>query len=179
MKKTVSLLVCAALAVSAHAEFAILELPTGTTNAAPFAAKVAAARVHSSVADGSATVKAVSSHEFWGTETNVTYATNHTWTVVWTNDAGAATTNTFDFDPSPYGTNRWTSFATNDVVTGTTNVTPVVVSTVAATNELTAAATCSNGTATAAASATPWIVPGERLFVDGTADGRVILILEK
>lgn len=177
--KRLSTLFAAAFAVSAHAEFAILELPTGTTNAAPFAAKVAAARVHSSVASGTATVKAVSSLEIWGSETNVMHATNHTWTVVWTNDAGAASTNTYDFDPSPWGTDNWTSFATNDIVTSTTNVSPVVVSTVRATNALTEAATCSNGTANAAASATPWIVPGDRLFVDGSAEGRVLLILER
>ena len=39
--------------------------------------------------------------------------------------------------------------------------------------------TCTNGAASGAASATPWIAAGEPLFVDGTASGVVLLFVER
>ena len=170
-------------ALSASAEIDVIEVPTGGTVAAPWPCKAVGARACSSVASGTATVKGVSSWEAMGLETNVVEAaTNYTYTVVSTQYVGSAwatVTNTVAFDPSPWGTENWVSFSTNAVVALSTNVAPVVVSRVVATNALTAAMTCTDGAATGAAGASPWIAPGEPVFVEGTARGKVLLFVER
>lgn len=184
MKKTYAVLAAvAAFALGALAEIDVIEVPTGGTVAAPWPCKAVGARVCSSVASGTATVKGVSSWEDMGLETNVVAtATNFTYTVVSTQYVGSAwatVTNTVAFDPSPFGTENWVSFSTNAVVALSTNVAPAVVSRVVATNALTATVTCSGGAGTGAASETPWIAPGEPLFAEGTARGRVLLFVER
>ncbi len=181
--KLANLAIVAALAAPAlMAAVDFIEVPTGAEVRAPFAAKVAAVRVHSTVAAGTATVKAVSSWEAAGLSTNVVAATNHTYTVVSTQLVGSAwatVTNTVPYDPSPWGTDNWISFSTNAVVTLSTNVAPAVSAHVVSTNSLTAAVTCSGGSGTGAAGSFPWIAPGETIFIDGTAKGRAILFLER
>lgn len=170
-------------ALSARAEIDVIEVPTGGTVAAPWPCKAVGARVCSSVASGTATVKAVSSYEAMGLETNVVEtATNYTYTVVSTqlvDSVWTSVTNTTPFDPSPWGTANWTSFATNRVVTLSTNVTAYVASRVVSTNALTASVTCSGGTGTGAAGSFPWIAPGEPIFIEGTARGRAQLFVER
>ncbi len=182
--KLAKLAITAALlaALSATAETDVIEVPTGAEVQCPYAAKVVGVRVHSSVASGTATVKAVSSYEAMGLETNVVEtATNYTYTVVSTqlvDSVWTSVTNTTPFDPSPWGTANWTSFATNRVVTLSTNVTAYVASRVVSTNALTASVTCSGGTGTGAAGSFPWIAPGEPIFIEGTARGRAQLFVE-
>ena len=182
MKRLATIAMLAA-ALSARAEMDVIEVPTGAEVQCPYAAKVVGVRVCSSVASGTATVKGVSSWEDMGLETNVVAtATNFTYTVVSTQLVGSAwasVTNTLPYDPSPWGTASWTSFASNRVVTLATNVTVCVAARVAATNALTASVTCSGGSGTGAAGSFPYVAPGEPIFVEGTARGRALLFVER
>lgn len=184
MKSKIAYLILAAMAAAcaAFAAIDVIEVRTGGTVSAPWPCKAVAARALSSVAGGTAAVKSVSSWETWGVATNVVAETNYTYTVVSTqlvDSAWATVTNTTSFDPSPWGAENWVSFATNAVVAISTNTAPVLASRSVATNSITASATCTNGVAIGAATATPWIAAGEPLFVDGTARGVVLLFVER
>lgn len=181
MKKLIALAaVCCAFAASAAIDY--IEVGYGETVTPTRAGKVLGARVLSSVASGTATAKAVRSLEVWGNRSEVVATTNFTYTVVSTqlvDSAWATVTNTTAFNPLPWGAENWVSFATNTVVTLATNVTPYVSSRVVVTNALTATATCSNGSGTAAAGSDPYILPGEEVFFEGTARGKVWIIIER
>ena len=140
------------------------------------------ARVISTVSSGTATAKSVRSFEVMGVSTNVTAATNFTYTVISTNYVAGAlvtSTNTVAFDPLPFGSDNWIAFTTNVVETFSTNFTVVTAARVVATNALTATATCTNGAGTAAAASDPYLLPGEPVFIEGTANGTVWLIIER
>jgi len=181
MKKLMTT-VAACCAFAASAAIDCVELPIGGSVSLGAPAKVLSARVLSSVASGTATVKAVRSLEVTDVREDVVATTNFTYTVVSTQLVDAAwttVTNTTAFNPLPWGTENWVSFATNAVVTLSTNFTPYVSARVVATNALSATATCTNGSGTAAAGSDPYVLPGEQVFVDGTARGRVWIVIER
>ncbi len=181
MKKLLTAMAIVA-ALCASAAIDCIEVPTGETVAAPWACKVLAARALSTVAAGTATAKAIRSIEVMGVSTNITAATNFTYTVVATNyEAGAlvTVTNTTAFNPLPWGSPNWISFTTNAVVTSATNYAPTVAARIVATNALTATVTCSGGAGTGAAASDPYLLPGEPVFIEGTAKGTVWLIIER
>ncbi len=181
MKKLI-LIAAAMMAGACLAAIDYIAIPTGETVRAPAAAKVLSARVISTVASGTATAKSIRSIEVMGVSTNVTAATNFTYTVISTNyTAGAlvTTTNTLPFNPLPFGSDNWIAFTTNTVVTLSTNFTMTTAARVVATNALTATATCTNGAGTAAAASDPYLLPGEPVFIEGTAKGTVWLFIER
>lgn len=176
MKRTVVAAFAALIAAAAFAGLDAWTIADGESVAAPFAAKAVRARLDSSVASGTAAVKAVSTMPVYTDVETVLYATNWTYTVIYTNDT-ATVTNTTDFVPLPLGPNV-TSYATNEVVTVLgTNVAHVATSFVVSTNAL-VSLTASGGVATNDVS-NGWIFPGDVLFFEGTAKGRVMLIIEK
>ena len=176
MKRTCLAALAALIAATASASFDALTLEDGIEVAAPFAAKAVRARLDSSVASGTAAVKAVSSMPVYTDVSTVLYATNWTYTVIYTNGAETVT-NVTDYVPLPLGPNV-TSYATNSVVTVLgTNVASVATSYVTKTNSL-VSLTASGGTATNDVT-NGWIFPGDVLFFEGTAKGRVMLIIEK
>ena len=176
MKRTAFAALAALIAATASASFDALTLEDGIEVAAPFAAKAVRARLDSSVASGAAAVKAVSSMPVYTDVSTVLYATNWTYTVVYTNDSQTVT-NVTDYVPLPLGPNV-TSYATNTVVSVLgTNVASVATSYVTKTNSL-VSLTASGGVATNDVS-NGWIFPGDVLFFEGTAKGRVMLIIER
>ena len=182
MKKLITITCALFAAIAASAAIDYIEVGYGETVVPTRPGKVLGARVLSSVASGTATAKAVRSLEVWENQEDIVAATNYTYTVVSTqlvDSAWVTVTNTTAFNPLPWGTENWTSFATNTVVTLSTNVTPHVSSRVVVTNALTATATCSNGSGTAAAGSDPYILPGEEVFFEGTARGKLWLIIDR
>lgn len=122
MKKLITAMAVAA-SMAVIADIANFGFKTGIATPSPYGGKLVAARVLSSVASGTATVKVL---------------------------------------------------VQSDLVYDTTNVAHIV-----ATNTLTSSATCTNGYAAPAPSGTPYILPGDRLFLDGTASGTVIIAIER
>lgn len=181
-KNLLSILALAA-AFAAHGALDVITVPTGETVTCPWAAKVVSARVLSTVAAGTATAKSVTSIEIMAPVTNVVnLGTNYTYTVISTQYVGSAwatVTNTVPVDPSPWGTENWTGFTTNSVVLYATNVTWEASSRVVSTNALTAAITCSGGVGAGDGGTKPYIAPGEPIFIEGTAKGRVQLFVER
>ncbi len=150
MKKLISLFALAC-AFTASAALDVIEVPTGEAVRCPYAAKVVSAQALSSVAAGTATAKCVSSWETWASSNVVTTVTN-----------------TFS--------NLTTNYIT---VVQVTNAVRYVSSRVVNTNSLTAAITCSAGVGTGSAASFPYVAPGEPIFIDGTAKGRVLLFVER
>lgn len=176
MKRIAAILLAAFAALPfAFARYGIVELADGGTYVPASPARVAAVRAVSSVSNGTVAVKSVSTLHVVTNQAVVTYATNYTYTAVWTNGTGAVT-NTSAHELLPLGSNV-TSYATNAIVTATTNWVPTATSTVAVTNTL-ASFTCSGG-AGSTNPASVYLVPGEPVFFEGTASGRVTLVVEE
>lgn len=72
------------------------------------------------------------------------------------------------------GTATLKSVYESDVIYDTTNSVHVVM-----TNILSSAATCTNGCGRAVPSSAPNVIAGDRLFIDGTADGFAIIQIER
>ncbi len=183
-KHLITRVLAAALLSSACCSFAaldVIEIAPGRSARATAPAKVVAVRVLSATAAGTATVKTVST--FAATELTpvVAESTNLTFTVVATNYVAGSlvtVTNTTPFDPWPYGHDNWISFATNSVVAYSTNWVETVTSSLFATNAITGQLTCSGGFAESVVS-NKFLVPGEPIFYEGTADGKVLVITER
>lgn len=137
--------------------------------------KVAAVRVISSVATGTATLKAAAQMPVVSNVANYASTTNFTYTYVYTNGT-ATVTNTVDYLPLPLGPTV-TAYVTNSIVTTVTNLVPTATSAVVVTNALSDAMTCSGGTASSTPSG-KYVYPGDLLFFEGTARGRADVIIE-
>lgn len=141
------------------------------------AAKVIEANAVSTVAAGTANVKYV--REIWTLADQVTSATktNYTYTAI---TDGGATTNTTAYFPKDWlywaGTN-YVSFTTNAIVTTTSVTNKVPQLSLAVTNDV-ANITCSGGVGKASPASTLILMPGDRVFYSGTAQGRVNLVFE-
>lgn len=72
------------------------------------------------------------------------------------------------------GTATLKSVYESDVIYDTTNSVHVVM-----TNVLSSAVTCTNGCGRAYPSSTPNVIAGDRLFIEGTADGFAIIQIER
>lgn len=175
MRKLIAAILLAASAAAAFAAYDVVSLTDGATYVPAAPARVAAVRALSTVAAGTVSVKCVSSLPVVTNEAVVAYATNFTYTAVWTNSTGAVT-NTTAHEQLPLGPNV-TSYVTNTIVTATTNWIPGTADTVSATNTL-VSFTCSGGAGEAIPTNT-FILPGESVFFDGTASGRVLLVIEE
>lgn len=178
MKKLFSALAIILAATAANAAIEALSLPTGDTYANTAGGKVLEIRVLSTEAAGTASVKAESRLVRMVDEVTTTYATNVTYSLVYSNGTEVVTnTVAVDYSPFPSGM-RYISYTTNTLVTTTsiTNLVPSAVLTV--TNAVGTTVTCSGGVGKANPE-NAFIEPGENLFIDGTASGRVTLILER
>jgi hypothetical protein len=175
VKKYIAAVLAAVCATAALAAYDTVELADGGSYIPAAPARVAAVRALSTVAAGTVAVKSVSTLAVPTNTAVVTYATNYTYTAIWTNGTETVT-NTTVHEQLPLGSNV-TSYATNTIVTATTNWVPGTAATVAATNTL-VSFTCSGG-AGEAVPTNAFLLPGETVFFDGTASGRVLLVIEE
>lgn len=180
MKKLFTALAIALLGLCAIASVDTVTIANGESVEVSYSAKVARIEVLSSVAAGTATVKAEKILLASETRTADTVTTNFTYVSISTNDTGLCTTNVTSFDQAPFlpPAPFLQSYVTNATVTTVTatNVVPIVSATV--TNAVGTTLTCSGGFASQSPADT-YLVPGDVLSFTGTATGKVTLILEK
>ena len=179
MKKLLAILAVAAAFAACALD--VIEILPGETTKATASGKVLAVRVLSTVASGTATVRGVTTVASTARTPVEVAATNFTFTVIATNYVAGSlvtSTTTTPFDPYPFGHDNWISFATNSIVTLSTNWTETVTASLLATNAITSQITCSGGIGENAPTG-KFIVPGENLSFEGTANGRVLLIIER
>ena len=178
MKKLFSALAILFAATVANAALEAIQIPSGSDYRILSPGKVVEVQVLSDTASGTATVKAEQRLVKMVDEVTTTYATNVTYSLVYSNGTEIVTnTVAIDYSPFPSGM-RYISYTTNTLVTTTsiTNLVPSAVLTV--TNAVGTTVTCSGGVGKANPE-NAFIEPGENLFIDGTASGRVTLILER
>jgi len=174
MKRLLTLLAIA-LSLAAFADIYTVDV-TKTPQFAP-AGKILQVQVVSTTATGTATVKSVSTVPVTQFQDVVTTYTNKTtYTYVYT-EGTETFTNTVDYLPLPLGPTV-TSYTTNYLVTVATNLVPVTTATVCVTNALSDTVTCAGGVGSATPSS-KFTVPNDPVFYEGTAAGRVLLIIEK
>jgi len=176
--KRLAILICAALSLAVLADTEIVTVSDGEAAWNHRGGKVAQIHVLSSVASGKATLKSES--KLWGTRDEVTdlSTSNFCWTVVWSNGTETVT-NVSTVAPYPLPPPRALISATSNWVVrayAITNTIPVV--TLCKTNALSAEITCSAGTALNVPS-DKYVAPGDPIFFEGTAKGRVRVILTR
>lgn len=144
-----------------------------------YAVKAVEAHVLSSVADGTASLKAV--RRLYADEPSVTElapVTNVTYQLVYRDGSTTVTNVTpYDVDFQYIGTN-YVSYATNVVIT-TPAVTNIVRTLKLCTTNEILSVTCSGGIGTGTPASTTYLEPGVELFFTGTAKGNVSLIVER
>lgn len=178
MRRTLLLLSLLALSGAAPAALETVELAPGAEWEAP-GCRLAAVRAVSSVASGTAALIGVSALDVYTNATETVTESAVLWRRVLTNDT-ATVTNDYSgqvvYTPPPPWLLASEGWVTN---TSTRTVTRRVPAgeTLLITNAL-ASVTCTNGAAFAAP-ANAWVAPGERLRWTGTADGRLVLFLER
>lgn len=176
MRKLIAIAILASGAALAALE--TVELGPGAEWEAP-GCRLAAVRVYSSVAAGTAALSAVSSLAVYTNATETVTETEVLWRRVLTNDT-AAVTNTYPGQVSYTPPPPWL-LASEGWVTNTTTRTVArrlpSGETLAFTNAL-ASVACSGGKGFAAPT-NAWIAAGERVSWTGTANGRAVLFLEK
>ena len=180
MKKLFTI-TCSLFALAAIAALDVIEILPGETTKATASGQVLAVRVLSNTAAGTATVRGVTPVVATALTAVVTETTNYTYKVVATNYVAGSlstVTNTWAFDPYPYGHDNWISFTTNSVVAYSTNWTESVTSSLLATNAITSQITCSGGFGENAPIG-KFVLAGEVLSFEGTADGKVLILLER
>ena len=176
--KRLALLICAALSLAVLADTEVVTVSDGEAAWNHRGGKVAQIHVLSSVASGTATLKSES--KLWGTRDEVTdlSSSNFVWTVVWSNGVDVVT-NKSTVAPYPLPPARALISATSNWVVrayAVTNTFPCV--TLCVTNALSSEITCSSGVG----AATPndkYVAPGDPIFFEGTAKGRVKVILTR
>ena len=176
--KRLALLICAALSLAVLADTEIVSITDGEAAWNHRGGKVAQIHVLSSVASGKATLKSES--KLWGTRDEITdlSSSNFVWTVVWSNGVDVVT-NVTTGAPYPLPPARALISATSNWVVrayAVTNTLPCV--TLCVTNALSSEITCSSGVG----AATPndkYVAPGDPIFFEGTAKGRVKVILTR
>lgn len=176
--KRLALLICAALSLAVLADTEIVTVSDGEAAWNHRGGKVAQIHVLSSVASGKATLKSES--KLWGTRDEITdlSSSNFVWTVVWSNGVDVVT-NVSTVAPYPLPPARALISASSNWVVrayAVTNTLPCV--TLCVTNALSSEITCSSGVG----AATPndkYVAPGDPIFFEGTAKGRVKVILTR
>ena len=176
--KRLALLICAALSLAVLADTEIVTVSDGEAAWNHRGGKVAQIHVLSSVASGKATLKSES--KLWGTRDEITdlSSSNFVWTVVWSNGVDVVTNET-TVAPYPLPPARALISATSNWVVrayAVTNTLPCV--TLCVTNALSSEIACSSGVGTATP-ADKYVAPGDPIFFEGTAKGRVKVILTR
>ena len=176
--KRLALLICAALSLAVLADTEIVSITDGEAAWNHRGGKVAQIHMLSSVASGKATLKSES--KLWGTRDEVTdlSSSNFVWTVVWSNGVDVVT-NVSTVAPYPLPPSRALVSATSNWVVrayAVTNTLPCV--TLCVTNALSSEITCSSGVG-AATPADKYVAPGDPIFFEGTAKGRMKVILTR
>ena len=179
MKKLFTITCYLFVALAASAARADTEIVTVSDGEAAWnhrGGKVAQIHVLSSVASGKATLKSES--KLWGTRDEITdlSTSNFVWTVVWSNGVDVVT-NVSTVAPYPLPS-ALVSATSNWVVRAyaVTNTFPCV--TLCVTNALSSEITCSSGVGTSAP-ADKYVAPGDPIFFEGTAKGRMKVILTR
>lgn len=165
-------------AITANAALETIQIPSGSEYRMFSPGKVVEVQVLSDTAAGTAAVKASESLVKMVDDVTTTYTTNVTYSLVYSNGTEIVT-NTVDVDYSPFPSGmRYISYATNTLVTTTsvTNIVPLTVLTV--TNAVGSTITCSGGYGKANPE-NAYLAPGSTVFAEGTATGRVTLIIER
>lgn len=178
MKKTFIALLTIVATVVANAGIDSIQV-VSTPGKIHDSVKVVEAHVLSSVAAGTASVKAV--RKLYADEPSVVEldpVTNITYQLIYKDGQTTVTNDTpYDVDFRYIGTN-YVSYATNVVIT-----TPAVTNLVrtlklCSTNEI-LSVTCSGGIGKGSPASTTYLEPGVELFFTGTAKGTVDLIVER
>lgn len=162
----------------AIADTEIVSIANGQSAGGHLGGKVQQINVLSTVAGGTATLKSES--KLWGMRDVVTdlSTSNFFWTVVWSNGVEIVT-NKSTVAPYPLPPARALISATSNWVVNAfavTNKEPYV--TLCRTNALSGTITCSSGVA-ANSPDSKYVAPGDPLFFEGTARGRVTVILTR
>ena len=176
--KRLAILICAALPLASLADTEIVTVSDGEAAWNHRGGKVAQIHVLSSVASGTATLKSES--KLWGTREVITdlSTSNFYWTVVWSNGVDVVT-NVSTVAPYPLPPARALISATSNWVVNVlaaTNQVPEV--TLCVTNALSSEITCSSGVGTAAPN-DKYVAPGDPIFFEGSAKGRLKVILTR
>lgn len=174
--KKLALIIAAVLFGCAHGAVEAVDIADGESVRMLAPGKVVAVRAASSVAAGTVAVKAAAEVPVFTNGVVTTYATNIAWRLVWTNGTSLVTN---DY-PRPYqyarpATTAFYGPVTN--VTSTSRAAPLMKQILHPTNTL-SSITCSGGVGSDAPSG-KWVLPGDVLLWDGTAKGRVTVILER
>lgn len=177
MKRTASTLALAlaALCAAGDTEVVALRAP-GEPSRAVRGGRVAEVRVLSTVTDGTAALKGVS--ELWGEREEVrdVSTSNFLWTVAWSNGTEVVTNVTAEAPyPLPEGL---VSASSNWVVEARAETNRAPCAVLSVTNALSGQITCSGGYGSAAPEGKR-AAPGDLLLYEGTARGRVTVILER
>ena len=178
MNKLFSTLAILFAATVANATLEAIQIPSGSDYRILSPGKVVEVQVLSTTATGTASVKAIGTLVKMVDEVTTTYATNVTYSLVYSNGTEIVTnTVAIDYSPFPSGM-RYISYTTNETVTATsvTNLVPSTVLTV--TNAVGSTITCSGGYGHANPD-NAYLASGSTLFAEGTATGRVTLIIER
>lgn len=176
MKRLLALAALAALPILAAVE--IYGIRDGGSVTVPLGGRLAYVNVLSTVPNGTCTLKRGQSFETNAASVVSFAATNFTYSLVYSNGTVTVTNVTaVNQWPDIAGT-RYISYSTNRTVRtwAETNWTPRVA--LAVTNALTEQITCSGGVGTNAPTG-KYVLPGDRLFFDGTAKGRALIVIER
>ena len=176
--KKLAFAIALAVSFAAHAAIETVELGPGAEWEAP-GCRLAAVRVVSSVADGTAQLVGVSSLAVTSNATETVAETEVLWRRVYTNGAEAVTNyypGQVVYTPPPpwlVASQGWVTNTTSRTVTRRVPTGEVL----SLTNSL-ASVTCSGGLGLAAPT-NAWIAAGEKVSWTGTAGGRAVLFLER
>ena len=184
--KRLALIIAAFSALALRAGTEALDIADGESVRVLAPGKVVAVRAASSVASGTVALKAAADVPVFTNGTVTTWSTNVLWRHVWTNTVIAAdhsATNVYwvtnDYQrPYPYARPATTvSYGCLTTVTAETSPTRLLKQMLHPTNTL-SSITCSGGVGSDAPSG-QYVMPGDLLLWDGTAKGRVTVILER
>lgn len=156
-----------------------IQIPSGTSHKVLEPGKVVAIQVLSEEASGTATVKAEEKLVRIVDDVTTTAFTNFTYSLVYSNGTEVVTNTTaVDYSPTFPPSLRYIEYFTNTIVTTTTTTNKVPSAVLTVTNDVGTTVTCSGGYGKANPS-DAYLAPGSTVFAEGTANGRVTLIIER
>lgn len=176
--KKLAYILAALLALGSFGAVEVISVPGGAGVAPIVGGRLANVLVASTVADGTLALKSVATVYTNAEEVVDVYATNVTYSLVYSNGTEVVTNTTpVDYSPFPAGM-RYLSYATNTAVTHVSSTTNAYAAVALVTTNDLASVTCSDHSGQAAPEGV-YVVPGDRIFYTGTALGRVLLFIER
>ena len=176
MKRLLALAALAALAASGATD--IFGVSSGGSVTVPLGGRLAYVHVLSTTASGTCTLKREQVLRTNAVEVFSFASTNFTYTLVYSNGTETVTNVTETDQAAGLAGLSYISYATNQIVNSwnVTNMVQALALTV--TNALTDQVTCSSGVGTNAPTG-KYVLPGDRIFFEGTATGRALIVIER